>query len=63
MGAILQPPFSNEFSLTFVSRGTISNNSALVQNMAWSRTGDKPLSEQNMAPDTEAFMRHSVPIS
>ena len=32
-------------SLKFVPKGPISNIQALVQTMAWSRTGDKPLTE------------------
>ena len=34
-----------EISMKFVPKGPIDNNSALIQVMAWSRTGDKPLSE------------------
>ena len=36
-------------SLKFVPRGPINNISALVQIMAWCRTGDKPLSEPMIA--------------
>ena len=36
------------FSLKFVCRGPINNNPALVQIMAWYRSGDKPLSEAMM---------------
>ena len=36
-------------SLKFVPQGPINNNSALVQIMAWRRSGDKPLSESMMA--------------
>ena len=32
-------------SLSFVPKGPIDNKSSLVQEMAWRRTGDKPLSE------------------
>ena len=35
-------------SLKFVPKGTINNNPALVQIMAWRRLGDKPLSEPMM---------------
>ena len=35
-------------SLNFVSKGPINNILALVQIMAWRRTGDKPLSEAMM---------------
>ena len=37
-----------EISLKFVPKGSIKNNPALFQIMAWRRTGDKPLSEQMM---------------
>ena len=47
--------FSNEnvrisinISLKFVPKGPINNNPALVQIMAWRRSGDKPLSEPMM---------------
>ena len=47
--------FSNEnccilikFSLKYVRKGPIDNNPALVQIMAWRRSGDKPLSEPMM---------------
>ena len=36
---------SNHTSLKFVANGPIDNKSALVQVMAWRRTGDKPLPE------------------
>ena len=36
---------SIRISLKFVPKGTIDNKIALVQVMAWRRTGDKPLSE------------------
>ena len=36
---------SIKISLKFVPKGPINNNPALVQIMAWHRTGDKPLSE------------------
>ena len=34
-----------KFSLKYVRKGPIDNNPALVQIMAWRRSGDKPLSE------------------
>ena len=37
-----------EISLTFVPKGSINNNPALFQIMAWRRPGDKPLSEPMM---------------
>ena len=48
-------------SLKFVPKGPINNIPALVQIMAWRRTGDKPLSEPmvvNLLTDT--YMSHSV---
>ena len=39
---------SIKFSLKFVPRGPINNIPALVQIMAWRRSGDKPLSEPTM---------------
>ena len=36
------------FSLKYVRKGPIDNNAALVQIMAWRRSGDKPLSETMM---------------
>ena len=38
-----------KISLKFVPKGPINNNPALVQIMAWRRSGDKPLSEPMMA--------------
>ena len=37
-----------EISLKFVPKGSINNNPALFQIMAWCRPGDKPLSEPMM---------------
>ena len=37
-----------KISLKFVPRGPINNNPALVQVMAWRRSGDKPISEPMM---------------
>ena len=39
---------SIKISLKFVPKGPISNIPALIQIMAWRRTGDKPLSETMM---------------
>ena len=39
---------SIKISLKFVPEGTINNSPALVQIMAWRRSGDKPLSEPMM---------------
>ena len=38
-----------EISLKFIPKGLINNIPALVQIMAWRRTGDKPLSEPMLA--------------
>ena len=38
----------SEISLKFVPKGSINNNPALFQIMAWRRPGDKPLSEPMM---------------
>ena len=37
-----------EISLKFVPKGSINNNPALLQIMAWRRPGDKPLAEPMM---------------
>ena len=44
--------------LKFVPMSPINNKAALVQVMAWRRTGDKPLPEPMMTQFTEAYMRH-----
>ena len=46
------------FSQKFVSRSTIDNKPALVQVMAWRRTGDKPLPESILTQFADAYMRH-----
>ena len=38
--------------------GLIDNKWALVQEMAWRRSGDKPLSEPMLNQYTDAYMRH-----
>ena len=50
-------------SLKFVPKGPINNIPALVQIMAWRRTGDKPLSEPMMSQFNNAYMRHSASMS
>ena len=52
---IFQSIFMNEtfcisiwIPLKFVPKGPINNKSALVQVMAWRRTGDKPLPEPRL---------------
>ena len=47
---------SIQISLKFVPKGSIDNKSALVQVMAWRRTGDKPLPEAMMTQFTNAYM-------
>ena len=47
-----------QLSLKFVPRSSIDNKPALVQVMAWCRTGDKPLPELMMTLFTDAYMRH-----
>ena len=48
----------NQISLTFVPKGQVDNTLALVQIMAWRRTGNKPLSEPIMTRFDDAYMRH-----
>ena len=50
-------------SLKFVPEGRIDNIPALVEIMAWRRSGDKPLSEPMMVKFTDAYMRHSASMS
>ena len=47
-----------KFSLKFVPKGSIDDNPALVQVMAWRRMGDKPLSELMLNRFTDAYMQH-----
>ena len=70
MAAISQTTLSSAFlwmkrffisiriSLKFVPKGPIDNKAALVQVMAWSWTGDKPLPEPMLTQFTNAYMRH-----
>ena len=46
-----------QISLKFVPMSPIDNTLALVQAMAWRRTGDKPSSEPMLTPFTDAYMR------
>ena len=48
-----------KMSLKYVPQGPIDNIPALVQIMAWCRSGDKSLSEPMMAKFPDAYMRHS----
>ena len=43
-------------SLKFVPKSPIDNKPALVQVMAWRRTGDKPLPEPMTTQFTDAYM-------
>ena len=54
---------SIRFSLKFVPKGPIDNKSALVQVMAWHRTGDKPLSEPMRTQFIDVYMRHQREMS
>ena len=45
-------------SLKFVPRCPIDNKPALIQVMAWRRTGDKPLPELMLTQCTKAYMGH-----
>ena len=54
---------SFKISMKFVPKGPINNIPALVQIMAWRRTGDKPLSEPMIVSFTDAYMRHSASMS
>ena len=70
MAAILQTTFSNafflmetfEFQIQFLFKrfpyGQIDKMSALVQMVAWSRTGDKALSDPMMTQFTDEYMHH-----
>ena len=52
-----------QISLKFVPGRPIDNKPALVQVMAWRRTGDKLLPEPVMTQFTDAYMRHRFPTS
>ena len=45
-------------SLKFIPKGPIDNKSALVQVVAWHRTGEKPLPESMLTQFTDAYIRH-----
>ena len=47
-----------QISLKLVPWSPISNIPALVQVMAWRRTGDKPLPEPMLTQFVDAYMRH-----
>ena len=52
-----------QISLKFVPKGPIDNMAALVQLMAWCRTGDKPLPDSMLTQFTDAYMGHSGQMS
>ena len=52
-----------QISLKFVPKSPIDNKPALVQVMAWRRTGDKPLTGPMLTKFTDAYMRHSGEMS
>ena len=45
-------------SLKFVPKGPIDYKSALVQVMAWHRTGEKQLPESMLTKFTDEYIRH-----
>ena len=47
-----------QISFNYAPRSTIDNKPALVQVMAWCRTGDKPLPEPMVTQFSDAYMRH-----
>ena len=47
-----------QISLKCVPRTPINNTTALVEVMAWRRTGDKPLPETMLTQFIDAYMRH-----
>ena len=52
-----------QISLKYVPRSPIDNKPALVQVIAWRRTGDKPLPEPMMNQFSDAYMRHQGEMS
>ena len=50
--------FRFKFYWSFFLKGPIDNKSALVQIMAWRRTGVKPLPEAMLIQSIDAYMRH-----
>ena len=45
-------------SLTVFPKGPIDYKSALVQVVAWHRTGEKPLPESMLTQFTDTYIRH-----
>ena len=54
---------SIQFLLKCVPKGPVNNDQALVQMMAWRRSGDKPLSEPMIAYLTDVYKHHSASVS
>ena len=54
---------SVQISLKFVPEGPSDNKSALVQVLAWRRSGNKPLYEPMVASFNDAYMCHSAWMS
>ena len=52
-----------KISLKFVAQGPINNIPALVQVMAWHRSGDKPLSEPMMACLNDAYIMTHICVT
>ena len=52
-----------KISLKFIPKGPVNNIPALVQIMAWRRTGDKPLSEPMVTKFADTYIRHSASMS
>ena len=53
---------SIQISLKCIHRGLINDMAALVQTMAWRKTGDKLLSEPMVTLFTDAYMCLSAPM-
>ena len=53
----------DNLSVKYVTWDIIDNMAALVQIMAWRRTGDKPLSEAMLLYCADAYMRHLALVS
>ena len=45
-------------TISLIPKGPIDYKSALVQVMAWHRTGEKPLPESMLTQFTDAYIRH-----
>ena len=52
-----------QISLKYVPRSPIDNKPALVQVMAWRRTGDKPLPGPMMTQFIDAYVQHKGEMS